>query len=468
MRADARRYRHHVEVGSHKSIAILGAGITGLTAAHRLVAVGHRVRIFEKADHAGGVIRTEQTDGWLSESGPNSLLSGDANLTALLRELNLQDEVVEANPAAAKRYIVRDGKPVVAPLTPPQLFRSPLFSFGGKCRIFAELFKRPRRRNLDLSLANFTRDHFGQELVDYGLNPFVSGVYAGDPAKLSARYAFPSLWEAEQSHGSILRAQLAKAKLRRQSGSAAPKIISFRSGLATLTQALTRQLPADCLATNARVESLLPGQRWSVIWHREGETHTEEFDRVICTLPPAAAAHLRFGILGERPLAVLANLPMASVSSLYLGYKRSQVTHPLDGFGMLVPATERRAVLGVLFSSTLFSDRAPDGHVALTVMAGGTGRPELAALDTDALLKRVQPDLSSLLGVSGEPVMVRHSTWSRAIPQYNLGHERYLEVMSACEQAHPGLLIGGSARDGIALPACISAGEKLARRVIGQ
>jgi protoporphyrinogen/coproporphyrinogen III oxidase len=466
MRADARRHRHHVEIAPHKSIAILGAGITGLTAAHRLVAEGHRVRIFEKSDQPGGVIHTNQADGWLSEPGPNSLLFGEPNLSTLLTELNLQGEVVEANPTAAKRFIVRDGKPVAAPLSPPQLVRSPLFSLGGKCHIVAELLKRPRRRTLDLSLADFVRDHFGQELVDYGLNPFVSGVYAGDPAKLSARHAFPALWAAEQSHGSILRAQLARVKLRRQSGAAAPKIISFREGLATLPKTLARQLPAECLITHAQVESLLSGQKWSVIWHREGETQSEEFDTVICTLPPAAAAQLRFGILGERPLSGLANLPMASVASLFLGYKQTQVTHPLDGFGLLVPAMEQRAVLGVLFSSTLFSGRAPDGHIALTVMAGGTGRPELAALETTTLLKRVQPDLATLLGVCGEPVIVRHSTWSRAIPQYNLGHERFLEVMSGCEQAYPGFLIGGSARDGIALPACISAGEKLARRAI--
>ena len=190
-----------------KSIAVLGAGVTGLTAAHRLVQGGHRVRVFERSGRIGGAIRTERTtDGWLVESGPNTLLSGKPGLAALLDELGLADERVDATPTAKQRFIVRGGRLVPAPLSPPAFLTSRLFSPFAKARVLAEFLVRPRGRATDLSLASFIRAHFGQEFVDYALNPFVAGVYAGDPQQLSARHAFPQLWELERRQGSLLRA----------------------------------------------------------------------------------------------------------------------------------------------------------------------------------------------------------------------------------------------------------------------
>jgi len=302
--------------------------------------------------------------------------------------------------------------------------------------------------------------------VDYALNPFVSGVYAGDPKKLSARYAFPKLWELEKTHGSLLRGQRAVAKARRARGEAKPAILSFVQGLQTLPAALAARLPSGVLALNARLEGLVPGTRWNVIWHDGQAAHTESFDAVIAALPAPALASLRFGPLAERPLAGLDAIEHPPVASLFLGFRREQVAHPLDGFGLLVPAVEQRSILGVLFSSSLFPGRAPAGHVALTVMVGGARQPEIAGLSPERLLARVRGDLSELLGITGEPVFQRHTFWPRAIPQYNLGYEHHLGTMAACERANPGLLIGGQARDGIALPACVAAGETLAARAV--
>lgn len=472
MHAIPRRHGDRVEIAGKKSIAILGSGITGLAAAHRLHTRGHRVRVFEQSARIGGAIGTELTpDGWLIERGPNSLLEGnEPAATALIRELGLESERIAANPVARHRYIVRDGRLHAAPLSPPALLRTRLFSFRAKLRLLDDLVTRPRVRTTDISLAEFVRSHFGQEFVDYALNPFVSGVYAGNPQKLSARHAFPALWSLEQKHGSLLRGQAAQARARRARGESAPAIISFRRGLQTLPDALVARLPAGALSLNARLEALLPGAsaksapHWSVIWHDGAVVQTEEFDAVISALPAAGLASLRFGTLGERPLAALENIEHPPVASLFLGYRRKQIAHPLDGFGALVPAREQRSVLGVLFSSSLFADRAPAGHVALTVMVGGTRQPDLAALSSDALLARIQPDLTALLGVTGHPVFLRHTAWRRAIPQYNLGYEQYFDAMTACERAYPGLFIGGQARDGIALPACLAAGEKLAAR----
>lgn len=446
---------------------MLGAGITGLTAAHRLAAAGCHVRVFESTGRIGGAIGSERVDGWLVEHGPNSLLENEPALRTLIAELGLADERVVANPAAQKRFIVRDGRPVPVPMSPPALLTSPLFSLRGKLGILSELFTRPRVRTTDLSLAEFVRSHFGAEAVAYGLNPFVSGVYAGNPDKLSSRHAFPALWATERRHGSILRGQIARTKERRARGEPAAGIISFREGLQTLPNALAARLPAGTLALNARIDVLLTKPHWHVVWNDGADVHTEAFDAVVSALPAAGLASLRFGTLSERPLASLETIEHPPVTALFLGYPRARVAHALDGFGVLVPAVERRQVLGVLFSSTLFPGRAPAGHVALTVMVGGSRQPELAALAPERLLERIQPDLAGLLGVQGDPVFVRATHWRRAIPQYNLGHERHLEAMTACENAHPGFFIGGQARDGIAVPACVAAGEKLARRALG-
>lgn len=447
-----------------QSIAILGAGITGLTAAHRLVRRGHRVRVFEQSGRVGGAIRTENTGGWLVEAGPNTLLAGEPAVTALLRELGLDDQVVTARPEARHRYIVRGGRALAVPLTPSALLTSPLFSVNAKVRLLAELLSARRVRTADLSLEEFIRSHFGQELVDYALNPFVSGVYAGNPRKLSARHAFPQLWQLEQTHGSLLRGQRAAAQARQARHEPAPFVYSFTHGLQSLVHALASRLPAGTLTLGSRLDGLIPGARWNVIWNDGESARTESFEAVIAALPAAALAALRFGPLGERPLAGLDAIAHPPVSSLFLGFRRDQVAHPLDGFGLLVPAVEQRSTLGILFSSSLFPGRAPDGHVALTVMAGGTRQPELAALPADRLLAAVRGDLTALLGVSGEPVFQRHAFWPRAIPQYEIGHERHLESMAACERTYPGLLIGGQARHGISVPACIAAGETLADR----
>lgn len=449
-----------------KSIAIIGGGITGLTAARSLHEAGFAVTVFEKNPRVGGAITSSEKDGWLIEGGPNSLQE-TPEVAALLAELRLQGDRLAANIAAKKRFIVRRGKLVPVPLSPPGLLTSPLFSPGTRLRVLAEMFARPRVRTTDTSLASFVGAHFGREIVDYGLNPFISGVYAGDPEKLSARYAFPRLWQLERTHGSLLRGFRAEARARRARGepAGATPIISFTHGLQTLPNALAAALPDGSVKLNRTITNIISGRPWKIISTQNGAVTTTEFDAVVLALPASGLAQLVFGTLGERPLASLDHQPHPPVSSLFLGFKRGQIGHPLDGFGALVPAREQRSFLGVLFSSSLFSGRAPDGHAALTVFVGGTRQPETARLAPALLLNRVLPDLRELLGITGEPVFTHHTFWPKAIPQYNIGHERFLEPMTRCEVDHPGLFIGGNVRDGISLPDCIKSGNALAAKV---
>jgi oxygen-dependent protoporphyrinogen oxidase len=257
----------------------------------------------------------------------------------------------------------------------------------------------------------------------------------------------------------------AKARKARGESGVAP-IVSFPDGLQTITDTLAVRLPPGALQLDTAVETIIPGRPLRLVWKRAGQTGSGEFDAVVLALPASGLAQLTFGALGERPLAVLEGIPQPPVSSLFLGYRREQVAHPLDGFGGLVPAKERREVLGILFSSTLFPHRAPEGHVGVTVFVGGTRQPENARLATPELLRRIAGDLRDLIGATGEPAYVRHTVWPRAIPQYVLGYERYREAMEAAERDVPGLFIGGNVRDGISLPDCVKSGAALAQRAL--
>ena len=454
---------------SQLPIAILGGGVTGLSAAYQLARQGRAFRLFELSGRLGGNLRSERDSaGWLLEAGPNSIQLTPP-VAKLFDELGLKP--LHASPAAKNRYIVRDGRPVATPGSPPSLLFSHLFSLAGKVRMFGDLFQRPRERAADVSLAEFVASHVGRELVDYGLSPFVSGVYAGDAQKLSARHSFPSLWQAERSHGSLIRAQIAAAKAKRARGepSGPPPIVGFADGIEALPRALAAKLPEGSVRLNTRVTGIEPpseGKPWRVTW-TSTDAHpvadnAELFSSVILALPAHALAALSIG--GRLPFADLAEVEYPPVSSLFLGYRRDQIAHPLDGFGMLIPPVEQRRCLGVLFNSTLFPGRAPERHVALTVMTGGALRPDLAHLDVDTLLAYVKTDLAELLGARGDPVFVRRNVWPRAIPQYNLGYERFLEVVARAEADHPGLHVGGNMRDGISVPACLASGEKLAAR----
>ena len=451
---------------TQKSIAVIGAGITGLTAAFRLHQRGFHVQVFEQSGRTGGSIQTISESGYLLEAGPNSLQYGAPELKQLVHDLGLDAEVVPANPLAKRRFLVRGGKFVPVPASPSSFLGTPLFGVRTKFSIFAELLARPRVRTIDLSLAELVRSHFTQELVDYAVNPLIAGIYAGDPEKLSVKHAFPSLWAAERSHGSIIRGMMAASKAKKARGeSGVAPIVSFRRGLQQLTDTLVAKLPPNTVRLDTAVETLLPGKPHRLVWRNAQQTGTDEFDHIVLAVPAGALAQLTFGSLGERPMAALENIPHPPVSSLFLGYRRDQVAHPLDGFGGLVPAVEKRDVLGILFSSTLFPGRAPEGHVGLTVFVGGMRQPGHARLTTPQLLERIGRDLRELVGAKGDPAFVRHTYWPRAIPQYTLGYEQWKETINTVERTHAGLWIGGNVRDGISLPDCVKSGQKLAERV---
>lgn len=453
-------------------VLVCGAGLTGLTAAWHLRRSGIDVTVLEASDVVGGVVQTVRRDGYLVERGPNSCTL-TPNLAALVESLQLTPMLRPAAPQAQRRYIVRGGVPIVVPSSPGAMLRSPLFGLAAKLRLLREPFIARRQATEDESVADFVTRRLGSEPLDYAVDPFVSGVYAGDPAHLSVRHAFPRLAALEREHGSLLRGMLAagrKARVARSAGDAAAgrhTMVSFTDGMATLPITLADRLGREHIMTGTRVMSIASQRSGvEVTVERNGARVTLHADLVISTLPLHALDSITLPPAAQVSRAALQRVHYPPVASLALGMRRADVAHALDGFGMLIPSRERRKTLGVLFSSTLFEHRALDGNVLLTCFLGGTRHPELGLASTDALLDVVQPELAALLGVSGAPKFVEHTTWPRAIPQYDVGHDEVVRAAEALEALVPGLMVDGQFRRGVSVGDCIAGGAQIAARAL--
>ena len=427
----------------------------------------------DAGDAPGGVMRSVARDGWLAERGPNScMLTPD--VAAMVDACGATPSLLRAAPAGHVRYIVRDGRPVALPMSPPAFLRTPLFGAAGKLRILREPFVARRTATGDESIADFVRRRLGPEVLDWAIDPFVSGVYAGDPERLSVGHAFPRLVALEREHGSLIRGAIAMARRRgtaRTTEAASGQrgaMISFRGGMETFPAAIARTLgPRVQCAT--RLVALAPRAEGGVraVLERDGVRADVDADAVALTLPLHALAHVALPDAARAHVAALGACRYPAVHSLALGFRREQVAHPLDGFGMLVPRREGRTLLGTLFSSSLFPDRAPAGHVLLTCFVGGMRRPELADADTAALLPVLLAELDTLLGLRGAPVFVEHSAWANAIPQYELGHDAIVSAAEALEAVLPGVVLDGQFRRGVSVGDCVAAGAVVAARVEG-
>jgi oxygen-dependent protoporphyrinogen oxidase len=445
------------------AVAILGAGITGLTAAWYLQRAGCQPVVFEKSGRAGGVIGARSEDGWLHELGPNSLLEGAPAMEAFIKDVGLADRRLFAAPAAKQRYIVRGGRPVAMPTSPRGFVTTGLFSWRAKLGLLGEPWRARGPADREESVADFVLRRLGREFLDYAINPFVGGVYAGDPALLSVPQAFPKLHALEQEHGSLIRGAIRR---RNASGGPAGRMFSFPLGLAELPLAAARSLgPAVQLNHTVIAVQRTADGTWQVTVEADGRRRTESFAAVVCALPADALAAVAFsGVPEAGQLGLLGEIKQPPVCSIFTGYRRADVRHPLDGFGLLVPAVEGRALLGTLFSSSLFTGRAPEGCVGLTSFVGGMRQPELTLLSDAELVRTVQGELSRLLGAEQAPVYTHVQRWPRAIPQYTMGYQRFKDAITAAEKSAPGLFIGGNCRDGISLPNCIDSGRRLAER----
>ena len=419
--------------------------------------------MYEASDRIGGSIKSERKDGYLAELGPSSLAAPSGQVAALLSDLGLDASRVPALSTARNRYIVRRGRLTRLPMSPAELLTSRLLSNVAKLAIFGEPLVEAGDSPLEESVAAFVRRRFNQEVVDYVVNPFVAGVFAGDPEQLSVRHAIPKLHALERTHGSVMKAFVQMMKARRQAEQGgAGSMISFRGGLQEIPDALGRELNSE-LRLRAPVTQLRSGPRG---WTVGAAFQTPElFDAVVYAAPSHSLDEIDLDLAAAERLSTLSSILHPPVAVLALGFRRDQVTHPLDGFGFLAPEVERRRVLGVIFSSSLFPDRAPAGHVMLTAFVGGTRDPDFVQADPQTLTARVLDDLRQLLGTRGEPTFRTVQVWPKAIPQYVLGYGRFKEIADDVERRNPGLVLAGTYRDGVSLGDAIGSGEQAAARI---
>lgn len=444
-----------------KKIAIIGSGITALARAWQLRQHGHTVTVLESSDQVGGAIRSHREGDYLAEEGPNSIQVNSHEVDAFLKSIpGFAERVVCASAQAKKRFILKDGLPRAVPMGPLSAITTPLWSLAGKLRVLKEPFIPAIDPQIEESAADFVRRRLGDELYRYAINPLIGGIYAGKPEQLSLRYAFPKLYALEQAHGGLIRGALAKMRTAQTQKEDAPKIdkriLSFKDGLGELPELLVAAL-GELVQIGVSIDTIRRNDHdWTIQWNDQ----QHKYDQVVLTSPAHTLAQLPLEPALLEALGFLEAIDYPPVSVLSLAFKRTEVTHPLDGFGVLVPECEKRRVLGVLFPSSLFPGRAPEGEVLMTAFIGGERQPKLAVPDTEALLATVLPELSELLGVSGKPTFVHHKHWPQAIPQYKLGYGKLLAQMDIVEEKFSGLRLAGNYRDGISLSYCIEKAVK--------
>lgn len=442
---------------------VIGGGISGLACAYRLQQTGIPVRVLEAGTRVGGLIATKGVDGFQFEVGPQSFLSTQP-LLKLIDALGLNDELLRADPKAP-RYILSHGRLIPAPLSPPSLLTTPLLGASTKWRIFTEMLHRTRPPANDESIASFVRRKFGGELLDQLVAPFVSGVYAGDPERLSLRASFPMLYEFEAKYGSILRGAM---KSRPPKGTPRDGLCSFRKGIETLPRTLGERL-GDLLLKETSVIALRRGQAngkpsFEIDVTRRDHRETLLANTVVVAAPTETASQILKG-LSYQFAPAFARIKYAPVAVVGAGYRREQVQHVGDGFGFLAPRSEGLRVLGTVWNSSLFPGRAPDNMACFTSFAGGATDPGLCELSDDEISRIVCGEVERVLRITGKPVTTMIHRYARALPQYNQGHAETISTLAALTSGIPGLFLAGNYLSGPSIGACVEQANQAADAV---
>jgi oxygen-dependent protoporphyrinogen oxidase len=452
-------------------VVVVGGGVSGMSAAYALYKRGAEVLLLEAGAEVGGAMRSVVTpDGYTLDCGPNTLGTKDARLWSEFADLGISRQLIPAERAGRKRYFLKDGLPLAIPGSPVAMVGTPMISLSAKLRMLREPFA-PRGGGADESVEAFFNRRIGPEAMARLVDPFVSGVYSGNPAQMSLKATFPSLWEAERRSGSIIRGMLAG----RKGAKGAPKgpkmrsvTFSFEGGVATWPKAIARALGPRRVWRGAQVTDLFSeGGLWRLVVERGGRAETVEARSVILATPAYAAADLVADLDGAAA-AALRGIPYSSMAVVHLGYSREQIAHPLDGFGVLAPSSEGKSFLGILWASSLFPAFAPRGKALTITLMGGSIRPVRPEQCEEELVATAIRENELVLGARGRPELVHFSRWSHAIPQYNFGHDERIAAVERLEQARPGLYFAGSYRGGVGVPKCWRNAVDLADRVAAE
>ena len=458
-----------------KRAIVIGGGITGLAAGYRLQREAAQrnipmdVTLLEATGRVGGVIQTEHRDGFLIEHGPDAFISTKPAAKTLSEELGIADQFIGTNPEVRRSFVVRKGvlHPVpegfymMAPGSLKPFLKTPLFSWRGKLRMAMDLFIPRRERDIDEAVAHFVRRRLGTEAFTRMAQPMIGGIYTSDAENLSLKATFPRFLEMEKTHGSIIKALRAQKKQaaetnRDTSGPRYSLFLSFKSGMQTLVDTLTGIL-SDSIRLNTRVEHIqrdTDGTGWRVVLST-GETLNSE---LLCIALPAVQTSLLLQNISNPLATKLDAIPYASSATVNLAFRRGDITHPLDGMGFVVPATENLSLIGCSFSSVKFENRAPEAHILLRAFVG-----EPTAKNTEAdLIQLCQTDLAPLLGIEHPPLFATVSKHTQAMAQYQVGHQDVVDDIERLMSGLQGLALAGNGYHGIGIPDCIRSGETAA------
>ena len=455
-------------------IVVVGGGISGLAAAHRLAERGKtNVTLIEASSRLGGTIQTEYRDDFLIERGPDSFISEKPEALDLAKRLGLEPQLIQTNEKYRRSFIVRDGRLRAVPegfqlLAPSRIWpflTSDIFSLPAKARIAMDLVLPRKSTNgaQDESLASFVRRRLGQEALERMAQPMVGGIYTADPETLSLRATLPRFLDMERKHRSLILAMLRQGNVQKSgtSGARYSLFLSFDRGMQVLVDALT-QIKAE-IRLNTRAESLKPdNQAWTITTNTGEQIKAD----AVCLAVPAYVAAKLLNDLNSNLAAKLKQIKYASTATINFAYKRSAINHPLEGFGFVVPFIEKRSLIACTFSSVKFSGRAPANHVLLRAFAGGALQPDIFALDESELAAKVETDLRELLGITAKPLFTEVAKWERSMPQYEVGHlDRITEIENEVSKL-PGLTLAGNAYRGAGIPDCIRSGEAAAETIL--
>ena len=459
-----------------KRIAIIGGGITGLSAAFALEAPRRsgevRYVLYEASPHFGGVLRTDHIHGCIVEAGPDSFITEKPWASDLCRSLGLGNELIGSNDAHRKTYILVHGRLIPMPdglmfLVPTKILPtglSPLFSWSTKLRMARELLHPPRIANGDESVASMVERHYGAGMVDRLADPLLSGVYGGEAVTLSVRAVLPRFAEMERNHGSLSRAMLAARQRMRHSRkkTPVPLFTSLNGGMQRLVETIVQKLDPASLLTNAPVQSV---QRDNEGWLVASAQQSERFDAVIIALPTRAAAQL-LSTASPELAAELNGIGYSSSITVGLGYDRNVRESLPPGFGFLVPHSEGKRLLAATFVHNKFPQRAPEDRALLRCFFAGSNAENVWGLSDDAIIAVVRNELLQILGLRARPLFARVDKWKSAMAQYGVGHLERLERIERLRQQLPGLALAGNGYRGIGVPDCIRSGQEAAKQVV--
>lgn len=445
-------------------VSIIGGGLSGLSLAFYLQKAGIKYVLIEKQDKPGGVMQTRVRDGFTYETGPNTGILARPEVAELFEALDPDCKIETAKPKAENRWILKNGKWTALPNGMMAGIRTPLFTATDKLRLLGEPFRKKGNNPME-TIAELVKRRLGQSFLDYAVDPFVSGIYAGDPHQLVTRYALPKLYNLEQNYGSFIGGAIKKRKEPKteRERKATRKVFSARGGFHRLIKALAAQMPQEacffgasdlCIRKNA--EGFNAGFKMP-----DGKP-VKISSQFVATTTGAHALNDLFDFISPDELEPVSALRYARVIQVIMAFHKWNGP-ALNAFGGLIPGSEKRDLLGVLFPSSIFEGRAPENGALLSIFLGGVKKPHLFDLADEALLKLVEREMENLFAISrSEKAFVDIYRYPHAIPQYDKQSPQRLERIHQLEQMHPGLLLAGNIRDGIGIADRIGQAAELA------